>query len=259
MFATYTTPQTPQTPFRQTHYPTRPSPLSQRATNTSWNMSPTPNPPSEKSQQTPSTTFSQFIQTEPITRHTQPWNPSPVAMPFTAASATTTPTGSNRNPFLPAQQPTSPSTPTRAHQKSKYEARYADMANPMKNFSALARAKSRKMFLNRVRGEREVGRFEARGEQMMHMEHLADRRRWEENDADALDEFISQEEAMEMALMETQGAVHGRIDQLRGNGPNVSFSDDEYEDIFLGLPDPQGRQFESQSQSESHSQDMDMS
>jgi hypothetical protein len=37
------------------------------------------------------------------------------------------------------------------------------------------------MFLNRVRGEREEGRFEARGEQMMHMEHLADRRRWEES------------------------------------------------------------------------------
>lgn len=37
------------------------------------------------------------------------------------------------------------------------------------------------MFLNRVRSERDNGRFEARGEQMMHMEHLADRRRWEES------------------------------------------------------------------------------
>lgn len=36
------------------------------------------------------------------------------------------------------------------------------------------------MFLNRVRNERDNGHFEARGEQMMHMEHLADRRRWEE-------------------------------------------------------------------------------
>lgn len=37
------------------------------------------------------------------------------------------------------------------------------------------------MFLNRVRNDRDEGRFEARGEQMMHMEHLADRRRWEES------------------------------------------------------------------------------
>lgn len=37
------------------------------------------------------------------------------------------------------------------------------------------------MFLNRVRHERDDGRFEARGEQMMRMEHLADRRRWEES------------------------------------------------------------------------------
>jgi hypothetical protein len=33
----------------------------------------------------------------------------------------------------------------------------------------------------RVRNERDHGRFEARGEQMMRMEHLADRRRWEES------------------------------------------------------------------------------
>jgi hypothetical protein len=69
------------------------------------------------------------------------------------------------------------------------------------------------------------------------------------DDADALDEFILQEEAMETALMETQNGVHGRVELLRGDGPNVSFSDDEYEDIFMGLPDPQGEQ----------SQDMDMS
>lgn len=32
-----------------------------------------------------------------------------------------------------------------------------------------------------MRHERDDGRFEARGEQMMRMEHLADRRRWEES------------------------------------------------------------------------------
>jgi hypothetical protein len=51
----------------------------------------------------------------------------------------------------------------------------------MKDAAGLARSKTRKMFLNRVKGERDAGRFEARGEQMMHMEHLADRRRWEES------------------------------------------------------------------------------
>lgn len=45
------------------------------------------------------------------------------------------------------------------------------------------------MFLNRVKSDRDAGRFEARGEQMMMMEHLADKRRWEESmarDADAV-------------------------------------------------------------------------
>lgn len=37
------------------------------------------------------------------------------------------------------------------------------------------------MFLNKVRNERDEGRFEARGEQMMHADYLADRRRWEES------------------------------------------------------------------------------
>lgn len=140
------------------------------------------------------------------------------------------------------------------------------------------------MFLNRVRNERDTGRFEARGEQMMHMEHLADQRRWEETMArdgefaevdvgdeddmlpgmwsgskgdwalltgldEGLDEFVSQEEALEMAWRETQTQAQtqtqrpGRVDQLRGN-EEVPFSDDDYDDIFMGLQE---------------SQDMDMS
>lgn len=73
------------------------------------------------------------------------------------------------------------------------------------------------------------------------------------DDADLLDEFISQEEAMEMALMETHSGVPARVGDLRSNGPGVLFSDDEYDDIFMGLPEPLGNQCESQSQ------DMDMS
>lgn len=66
------------------------------------------------------------------------------------------------------------------------------------------------------------------------------------DDADLLDEFISQEEAMEMALKETHSGVPARVGDLRSNGPDVPFSDDEYDDIFMGLSEPQGTQCESQ-------------
>lgn len=56
-----------------------------------------------------------------------------------------------------------------------------------------------------------------------------------------------------MALMETHSGVPARVGDLRSNGPGVLFSDDEYDDIFMGLPEPLGNQCESQSQ------DMDMS
>lgn len=71
------------------------------------------------------------------------------------------------------------------------------------------------------------------------------------DDADALDEFLSQEEAMEMAMREAQAQAQthaqsgfGRVDQLR-NQNDVPFSDDDYDDIFMGLQE--------------QSQDMDMS
>jgi hypothetical protein len=85
------------------------------------------------------------------------------------------------------------------------------------------------------------GEFEGEGEDDM----LPD-------EADALDEFISQEESMEMR--ETQGGgaapLSGRVDSLRGDGSRVPFSDDEYDDIFMGLSD---------SQFGNGPQDMDMS
>lgn len=43
------------------------------------------------------------------------------------------------------------------------------------------------MFLNRVKDERDAGRFEARGEQMMMAEYLADKRQWEESMARDVD------------------------------------------------------------------------
>lgn len=56
------------------------------------------------------------------------------------------------------------------------------------------------MFLNRVKNERDTGRFEARGEQMMMAEYLADKRRWEESmkrDVDGIvQEFDLEEDDM---------------------------------------------------------------
>lgn len=60
----------------------------------------------------------------------------------------------------------------------------------------------------------------------------------QEVDLEALDEFVSQEEAMEMALQEAANPQYA---------PNASFSDEDYDDIFMAMPDP------------AQSQDMDMS
>lgn len=48
------------------------------------------------------------------------------------------------------------------------------------------------MFLNRVKNDRDAGRFEARGEQIMMMEHLADRRRWEEEMSHDMDSVVGE-------------------------------------------------------------------
>lgn len=60
-----------------------------------------------------------------------------------------------------------------------------------------------------------------------------------EEGGSGLDEFISQEEALEMALRETQAPLDGRVGSLRGDTGRVPFSDDEYDDIFMGLSDSQ--------------------
>ena len=70
----------------------------------------------------------------------------------------------------------------------------------MKTSNSLVRSKTRKMFINRVKNERDSGRFEARGEQMMMMEHLADKRKWEESMArdagNVMPEFEADEDNM---------------------------------------------------------------
>ncbi|KAJ5577644.1 uncharacterized protein N7459_006608 [Penicillium hispanicum] len=271
----------PSTPFRQTgHYtPARPSPLGQRSSNIAtppWTMnSPTrpgnahkPSADENANAHCSPVSFPAFsMHTSQPQAEAQTQSPSPFQLHHTPL-----PDGTSRF-SLPAHttsalmSPTSPSPSARP----KFADRYAaQIANPMKNATSLARSKTRKIFLNRVRNERDAGRFEARGEQMMMAEHMADKRRWEEamaRDADGvlvgvegeddmlpdekdlveLEEYVSQEQAMETALMETVGEPNGQ--QMRPSAePSVSFSDDEYDDIFMTLDDPV----------ESH-QEMDMS
>ncbi|PKX92114.1 uncharacterized protein P174DRAFT_514476 [Aspergillus novofumigatus IBT 16806] len=171
-----------------------------------------------------------------------------------------------------------------SHSRSSptYAQRYAALSNPLNNASRTyatstspsARNTRRTAFLNRIKADRDAERFENRGEQLMMMEHVAEQKQWGElmrrradglmeayqlnedvgeemdgmDDADvrALDEYVSEEQAMETALLETGHVPFGKTD--RTHDPISSFSDEEYDDIFMGLADqvPQ-------------SQDMDMS
>lgn len=209
MFAT----QSPSTPFRQTgHYtPVRPSPLGQRSTNI-------PTPPCPWTMESPTRAGPGSIQIQPKPTGTEENSNSnfnafsPVAFSlnnrtptfshnhndnvnnnnerpvqqrqhhsspiFATTAAPTTPFFFSPHPYQVAKSP-SPSPSTR---NSKFADRYASqVSNPMKSSNGLTRSKTRKMFLNKVRSERDEGRFEARGEQMMHADYLADKRRWEES------------------------------------------------------------------------------
>lgn len=46
--------------------------------------------------------------------------------------------------------------------------------------------------MNRVKDERDSGRFEARGEQMMRMDYLTEKRRWEESMVRDLDGVVQE-------------------------------------------------------------------
>ncbi|GFG25213.1 hypothetical protein IFM61606_05147 [Aspergillus udagawae] len=171
---------------------------------------------------------------------------------------------------------------SRSRTSPTYAQRYATLSNPLNNASRTyatstspsARNTRRTVFLNRIKADRDAGRFENRGEQLMMMEHVAEQKQWGElmrrradglmeayqlnedvredmdgiDDADvrALDEYVSEEQAMETALLETVHVPFGKTE--RTHDASSSFSDEEYDDIFMGLADqvPQ-------------SQDMDMS
>ncbi|KAF7161138.1 hypothetical protein CNMCM5623_006782 [Aspergillus felis] len=171
---------------------------------------------------------------------------------------------------------------SRSRSSPTYAQRYAALSNPLNNASRTyatsaspsARNTRRTVFLNRIRADRDAERFENRGEQLMMMEHVAEQKQWGElmrrradglmetyqlnedvgedmdgiDDADvrALDEYVSEEQAMQTALLETAHVPFGKTERM--HDASSSFSDEEYDDIFMGLADqvPQ-------------SQDMDMS
>ncbi|KAL4897012.1 hypothetical protein BDV59DRAFT_169558 [Aspergillus ambiguus] len=118
----------------------------------------------------------------------------------TAASNTQSPRQTSR------YQPTSPSrlspqrspgtttttTPTRTPESTNtnantYAQRYATIAKPLQNApprtytasaSPSARTARRNLFLNRIKQDRDTGRFETRGEQLVLMEHAAEQKMW---------------------------------------------------------------------------------
>ncbi|EAW21466.1 uncharacterized protein NFIA_066300 [Aspergillus fischeri NRRL 181] len=186
----------------------------------------------------------------------------------------------NTNSTTTATTKSSPFSP-RSRSSPTYAQRYAALSNPLNNasrtyatsISPSARNARRTVFLNRIKADRDAERFENRGEQLMMMEHVAEQKQWGElmrrradglmeayqlnedvgeemdgiDDADvrALDEYVSEEQAMETALLETAHVPFGNTGRTHEAN---SFSDEEYDDIFMGLADqvPQ-------------SQDMDMS
>ncbi|KAB8257051.1 hypothetical protein BDV32DRAFT_87933 [Aspergillus pseudonomiae] len=185
----------------------------------------------------------------------------------------------SRNPFFGSPISPSPSkradTSSRSKTSPTYAQRYAStISNPLNNASRNGTASSspsarearRNVFLNRIKQGRDDARFANRGEQLVLMEHVAEQQKWgesmrrrtdgilqgylrdleegvddvlDEADIQALDEYLSQEQAMEMELLEN---VDMQTPSGQDNGgawkdPGSSFSDEEYEDIFMDLAD----------------------
>ncbi|KAL6235747.1 hypothetical protein BDW75DRAFT_230027 [Aspergillus navahoensis] len=238
----------------------------------------TPELPSPLSPRRQSTTAAAFTTTTPITQpqyqppvFTLTPSPSPSqnksgAIPSLRtpnANATTSPTPSSN---YATRYKNTISNPLFAHSSKRV---YTSSTSPR------ARSVRRSAFLNRIKQDRENGRVEARVEQLAYIEGIAEQKEWAESmkriseeiqaryglgieegegedeyehfdaEAQALDEYLEQERAIEMALLEAMdadSAVGGA-----GNLPNVtghrvndaasSFSDEEYDNIFMDLVD----------------------
>ncbi|KAL4946163.1 hypothetical protein BDV06DRAFT_218687 [Aspergillus oleicola] len=262
-----------------------------------------PSPLSPRRQSSAATTT-----TTTTTTWTTPMNQPQFQSPTSTSIFTFTPSPSPLNNKTTSHTSTSPSlphannnatSPTPYSQKSTYATRYttqisnplnASTKNPFASSSASPGARSvrRNAFLNRVRADRDTGRFEARSEHLAYVEGVAEKKAFleglrrgaeevtngfgvgieegedigfedggaEEEDILALDEYIAQERAAEMELVaQIEGANANSGHPSSGHdAPAASFSDDEYDDIFVDLAD--------HSQGQGHGQsdmDMDMS
>jgi len=86
------------------------------------------------------------------------------------------------------QQTTLLTPPASNTKQSTYAHRYTTQtANPLSSIrrttgtSPAARAQRRNLFLNKIKEDRDAGRFEARGEQLVLMEDLKEERQWRES------------------------------------------------------------------------------
>ncbi|KAL5357870.1 hypothetical protein BJX96DRAFT_145419 [Aspergillus floccosus] len=177
-------------PMQQFHFPPLPSsPLSPRSTTTTPLFSTT----MTSNNTSPSTsifTFSPSPSNTLAAQHSQtPRHQPPSPSNFSAQSTT---------------------TPTKAP-ASKYAQRYTTISNPLLNApprtytasaSPSARTARRNLFLNRIKQDRDNGRFETRGEQLVLMEHVAEQKMWGEAMRRRADGLLSAEmgvlEEMEM-------------------------------------------------------------
>ncbi|KAL4810527.1 hypothetical protein BDV18DRAFT_131202 [Aspergillus unguis] len=262
MFAAIAPMQQPSNGFQPPWTPARPSPLSPRRASSTNFATPQPQfqSPTSLFAFTPSHSPSQAkskAATEPINKTTLFSSPSQ---------------SENTNIFNAATSPTpNPSS------NSTYATRYTNqISNPLSrkaftsSASPPARSVRRNAFLNRVKHDRDSGRLEARAERLAYMEDIAEQKEWDDkmrrraeeiqrqiqaggdfegedfagaDDAEiqALDEYIEQERAMEMELLQQmEGDQPGNLSFPNGNlNPNhaSSFSDDEYDDIFMDLAD----------------------
>ncbi|KAK2782196.1 hypothetical protein FQN52_001034 [Onygenales sp. PD_12] len=253
MFATIAHPTPLESHF---HFlPSHPSPLSPRR-NANMNMNLSPITPRPISMSPANPHRSNKPTTSPSSPFTSPPQPSTSASPFSLSPTATT----TRSP------PPNPTT----KQQSSYATRYlTTIHNPS---AAIARQhassleKRRDVFLNKVKRDRDAGRFDARGEQIQRMDYLKQRRRYQEAimrsapdlDVDldldeggmgVRDEMVFEEGGEGMGMMEERGRGRwGEEDNDRILDEFISQEEEEFQAFLEQLENPSQPQAQTQQQ-----------
>ncbi|KAL5002383.1 hypothetical protein BDV10DRAFT_119817 [Aspergillus recurvatus] len=258
-------------PNNPSHYPwtpARPSPLSpRRQSTTAAPFTVTTTPTSQPQFQHPVFSFTPSPSPPKNKFGTTPPLRTPNSDADANANATISPTPSSN---YATRYKNTISNPLFAHST---KCTYISSTSPR------ARSVRRNAFLNRVKQDRDNGRVEARAEQLAYMEDIAEQKEWAESmkrradeiqaryglgieegegedeyehldavdeaEIQALDEYLEQERAMEMALLKAMDAdsavgVTGHLPDGTGHSANdaaSSFSDEEYDNIFMDLVD----------------------